>query len=177
MAPSRKTKRDPDRPRMGSGIQPDGTWIPQHPKQRPPLQPGHDLSVQHGAYVSPLKLGERTQEIADSVRPYLPTYSPAVEPTLGSYALCLVRIERGAAALEEVELETELGVEYKRKGEDDLLFNLRSDVRAWIRLAAKLAAELGITPASSARIMRDVGVGVQAAAQHRVMLERYRGEK
>jgi hypothetical protein len=177
MASSRKIKRNPDRPRLGSGIQPDGNWTPAFPGQLPPFTPGHDLAVQHGAYVSPLKLSERSQEIADSVRPYLPAYTPAMEPTLGSYALCLTRIERGAAALEEVELETELGREYKRKGEDDLLWNLRSDVRAWIRLAAKLAAELGITPASSARIMRDAGIGAQAAAQHRVMLERYRGEK
>jgi hypothetical protein len=33
----------------GSGLQPDGSFVPEFPGQRPPFQPGHEMSVTHGA--------------------------------------------------------------------------------------------------------------------------------
>lgn len=46
-----RQRRREERETAGSGIDPDtGEWSPVFPGQRPPLQPGHQLSLVHGAY-------------------------------------------------------------------------------------------------------------------------------
>lgn len=126
-------------------------------------------AVTHGAYVAPIHLGERATEIADLVRPHLPVPGEAFEGTLSQYAIVLVRIERAAAALDETEnMLARKGVKhattYARR-EDGILLQLRSDLRAWIRLSVSLASELGLTPSAQGRLLRDTGIGRAAHAQ------------
>jgi hypothetical protein len=147
--------------------------VPVFEGQRAPFRGGEATS--HGSYVSPVQLGERPAEIADAVRGFVPGWSPAVELSLQQYALTLTRIERAAAALEAVEAGLPEADRLKRKGERDQLPSLQASLRSWIRLSVRLAAELGLTPSSSARMMRDAGIGANAAAQHAALLERYRG--
>lgn len=171
----RPKRRPADFVKADSGIDADGNWTPVFPGQRPPFPAGNELAVTHGAHVSPIKLGSRPAEIADAVRPYVPAYHPGVEATLQSYAMTLTRMERASAALDAVEEGLPGADSLKRKGEHDLLLSLQSSLRAWVRLSARLASELALTPSASARMMRDVGIGASAAAQHAELLERYRG--
>lgn len=133
------------------------------------FEPGNTVAVTHGAYVSPVRLSERAQEIADLIRPTLPVGGPQVEPVLASYAIVLVRIERASAAMDAVEeAADEAGARpaglYLGKAAEPLA-RLRADLRSWIGLSLKLAAELGLTPAGAARLMRDAGAGRASAAQ------------
>lgn len=145
------------------------------------FEPGNDLGLRHGAYVSPVKLAARAQEIADVIRPSLPVYSSAFEATLCSYAIVLVRIERASAACDAVEAAAdEAGARpaglYLGKAAEPLS-RLRADLRAWIGLSLKLAGELGLTPAGAARLARDVGAGLSAQeALRRHLVERYGSE-
>lgn len=50
----------------GSGIQPDGSWVPAFPGQRPPLRPGHEASVTSGAY-SPRRVGPLAARIREEL--------------------------------------------------------------------------------------------------------------
>ncbi len=165
-------KRPEDK--AGSGIQEDGTWVAAFPGQRKPFEPGVPTLVKHGAYFDTIRLGERPAEIADAVRPFVPGYGPGVEPTLQLYGVVLNRIERGSSGLDAAE-EAFDPANPPKGHEDGVVLKLRNDLRAWIRLSVSLATELGLTPASAARIMKDVGIGAHAAAQHEALLEKYRG--
>lgn len=144
------------------------------------FQQANTLAVTHGAYVSPVRLSERAQEIADMIRPSLPVYSPAYEATLSSYAIVLTRIERASVALDQVEAAAEeaggrpVGLYLGKAAEP--LGRLRADLRAWVGLSLKLAGELGLTPAGAARLARDLGAGLSAQeALRRHLVERYGG--
>src|SRR5438093_563430 len=67
------------------------------------FEPGHELSMRHGAYSSALRLAPRTQEIAESLRDaigegYDEKFAPAIE--VGS--LALARVERAMGPLLEL---------------------------------------------------------------------------
>lgn len=47
----------------GSGVAHDGSWVPEFPGQRPPIQPGHLASVRHGAFSQRL-IGPLAEAIA-----------------------------------------------------------------------------------------------------------------
>jgi hypothetical protein len=108
-----------------------------------PFEEGNGAALRHGAYASPVKLEGRAADIADAIRPTLPLYCEADEPVLRLMGLTLVRIERAAGALEDVEDETKASA-------------LRTDLRAWISAARNLANDLGMTPTSRARLGLDL---------------------
>ena len=149
--------------RAASGIQADGSWVPEFEGQRKPFHRGNTLQLKHGAYVSPVRMGERAQELADLIRPHLPTYWAGVEPTLSGYAITLVRVERGAQAHEQAEAAGE-----------EVPESLSRDLQRWIRLSVSLASELGLTPAGAARVLRDAAGGLASQA-HAEILRQYRG--
>jgi hypothetical protein len=142
----------------GSGLDEDGGWMPQFPGQRPPFPRGNDLHLSHGAYASPLRLGERADEIAEQVRPLLPTPGPAFETTTHSYGLVLTRVEKAVAALERAEGTDD-------HAEAEKLTRLQKDLRLWLQTALRYAEALAITPASQGRLYRDAALGKTAAAQ------------
>jgi hypothetical protein len=128
------------------------------------FRPGNTYGIlpTHGAYVSPIRLGRRTEEIADSIRPYLPAHSPGFEPTLRAGALILARAEKAAAALEKAD-----------NGRGPELERLAKDLRAWLGRWLSYAKELGLTPRSAAEIMRDAYFGAASAEAARARLDEH----
>jgi hypothetical protein len=112
-----------------------------------------------------------TREIADAIQASLPFATPGSEATVELLAITLHRIRRAVAAIDRADTEGEVrtpaehGLPYAR---------LRDELRGWIRLAAKLAGDLALTPASFARLQRDLGVGADAGARAQIALERLR---
>lgn len=87
------------REHSGSGIDENGDWTPQFPGQRPPLRPGHSLSLQHGSY-SVLHLKPRAQEIAAILREQV-VESERFTVAIDSAAMVGARVETSFAALTE----------------------------------------------------------------------------
>ena len=136
-----------------SGISANGEWKPAFPGQRPPLQRNHLLRQTHGAYAKALDLAPRASEIADVLREQVveaERFGLAIE----SAAICGARVEAAIAALTVAS-----------PGE---LRRLDQDCRGWMRLWLFALGSLGLTPSSSARILRDAGLG-KAAAAHAAM--------
>lgn len=164
-----------------SGVDEHGDWTPAFEGQRPPFQPGHDLSVRHGAY-STLKLAPRADELATELRQVMPWYGPADEVAVRLLALTLARIEAATAALDVVDDRLD-GIRtadetkraqrlraYVTDGEPENLAGslqrLRDDLKGWIRLSRSLANDLGMTPTARAKLGLDL---VQArSAQSRL---------
>jgi hypothetical protein len=117
---------------------------------------GNDLPVTHGAYLNPLKLEGRTAEIADEIRPTLPSYGPADEPILRLLALTLTRIERAASALERVDQNSASDLGPYVFQDAQKFAALRADLRGWINTARNLANDLGMTPTSRAKLGLDL---------------------
>lgn len=111
------------------------------------FEPGNRLSVgnasrlQHGAYAT-VKLGPRVEEIADAVRDDVPTYRPADEIMLRLLALCLARLE----AAEEAVVASK----------PDEVARLIADMRSWVGKCRQILNDLGMSPASRARLGVDV---------------------
>jgi hypothetical protein len=112
-----------------------------------------------------------TRDIADAIIASLPFATPGSETTVELLAITLHRIRRAVAAIDRADTDAQSGT----ATEHDLpLAKLRDDLRGWIRLAAKLAGDLALTPASFARLKRDLGVGADAGARAQIALERLR---
>lgn len=118
-----------------------GEWVPAFPGQRPPFQPGHELSLKHGAYAS-VALGPRVAELADELRPHVPGYTPADEIALRILCLGLARLERSAAAVDDADPAA--------------LERLRQDERGWSNTVRRFLSELGMTPRSRAQLGLDI---------------------
>jgi hypothetical protein len=137
------------------------------------FEPGNDLARRHGGY-SLAGISDRAAEIADQVRPTLPFYSGADEPTLLLFATTLARIERANRAIEAV--DEEIGIRRPLSPymipDAPKLQRLREDLRAWIGLARRLANDLGLSPMSRAKLAENVAVAQKIGAD---LVERYGG--
>jgi hypothetical protein len=120
------------------------------------FQPGNNLPVKHGSYSSPLKLEPRAAEIANELRPLLPLYSPVDEPALRLAAITLVRVERAAAALDEIDARATSEVGTYLFEHHDKVARLRHDLRSWISTCDRLLDRLGMNPTSRARLASDL---------------------
>lgn len=120
---------------------PEG-WVPAFPGQRPPFQPGHTLTLHHGAYsdrlLVPLADAILRQAVEDT--PWL--QESRYGPTVRAWA----RAEAQAALLTEY-----LEMEGLHDGDGRLRPAEQALHRAETR-AANLRKDLGLTPLSSARI-------------------------
>lgn len=122
------------------------------------FQPGHELSMRHGGYVSAVRLAPRATEIADELRLVVPAYTAADETVVRLLALTLARIEQAMTALERLDEATSDGAElnmYVSARAPDFQ-RLREDVRAWVNTARRLANDLGLTPTSRAKLGLDI---------------------
>ncbi|MGH3053939.1 MAG: hypothetical protein ACRDL7_03055 [Gaiellaceae bacterium] len=139
------------------------------------FEKGNGAAVRHGGYAL-LGIGERAQQIADSIRPTQPAYSVADEPVLLLLATTLARIERGQAAIEAVDAASDpLGGYLAASDSPTLAPNLsalRNDLRAWINTARRLANDLGLTPTSRARLGLDIAAAQRIGSE---LVERYGG--
>lgn len=146
-------------------------WVPAFEGQRRPFEPGHELSVQHGAY-SPRKVEPLARELVDLVLAD-PDCSPAHAPR---YRLALWAWARAEA-------QAQLLTEYLAKAGEaagDGVGDLEQDrIRSAYLLLHRAEARattqrtrLGLDPLSAARLGRDRGAG--AADTARVMAELHR---
>ena len=117
-------------------------WAPAFPGQRPPFQPGHTLSMRHGAHsdrlVAPLADVILRQAVEDT--PWL------LEPRYGPSVRAWARAEAQALLLTDY---------LEREGLHDGEGRLRPAEQALHRAetrAANLRKDLGLTPLSAARI-------------------------
>lgn len=138
-------------------------WAPAFPGQRPPFEPGHELSTKYGAH-SPRKLAPVAEEYVDAVLAddslaYLrsPAYLPAVQAWAAAEAR-VVLIERWVS-----DRITEQGMEWATESAagrtSPLELLRRSDATALTH-----RARLGLDPISRAKLGKDVAQGRQADA-------------
>lgn len=131
------------------------------------FEPGHELSVRHGAYAV-VGLEGRAREVADSLEELMRdegVWRDVFAPTIRAAAVVLVRLERAEAALQQVDEAAGENPLASYVGENrDTLARLRQDARGWANTARTYLNDLGLSPASLARIARDTGVGKAARA-------------
>jgi hypothetical protein len=127
----------------------------------------------HGAY-SVVQIEGRAGEVAEALTDALVAeglYRPAFAPAVSACAVVLVRLERAHAALDQVDerMEAEgggpLAAYLGTIGEGDPLSKLRQDAARWANVARAHMADLGLTPASLARIAKDTGIAQQTRTQ------------
>lgn len=135
----------------------------QHPSQHgsdraargyswPPFQPGHTLSMVHGA-TSPRAIADRAEQVHAellAVVPYLaePKFAPAVARYL-------------AAAAREALLHEHIQAVSAERGAGKVPARMWEQATAATRLAAKLGSDLGLDPIGHARI-RALSAGAEA---------------
>ncbi len=158
-----------------------GEWVPEFEGQRPPFEPGHELSLKHGAY-APLKLAPRAEEIAAGIRDQLEEdrlYAPAFELAIARLALVWARIENASAALDKLEgMALEPATPYLTAAAElrDGHRAMRDDLKGWLRLAGQIEASLGLTTESRAKLGLDLALTGMAVTKTKreALVERYR---
>jgi hypothetical protein len=139
-------------------------WTPAFEGQRPPFQPGHELSVQHGAY-SPRKVDPIADELvrlvlADPDVPYL--RAAAYRPALIAWARAEAQVQLLSEYLEKAAAATDDGVgdlDLERVRTAYLLLH-RAEVRA-----SSGRQRLGLDPLSRAKLGKDVAIGSAVAGR------------
>jgi hypothetical protein len=128
----------------------------------------------------------RAGEVADALTAALRSeqlYRESFAPAVAACAVVLVRLERAEAALAQVDerMDAEgggpLAAYLGANGEGDPLGRLRADAARWANQARAYMSELGLTPASLARIAKDTGVAQHArtSAALRALAEHVEG--
>ncbi len=139
------------------------------------FSPGNQLAVRHGAY-STFRTSRRSAQLGAEIRDVMPLYDESDEVQVRLLGTTLARCEAASVALDKLD-EALAGME----GSDlvnglESLQRLRSDLRSWIRLAARLADGLGLSPLARGRLGVSVAqVGTEQA--RRALLERYTAEE
>lgn len=115
---------------------------------RPPFERDNTAALKSGAYVATWRLSEEVEEKSAWLREIAPVFTPADEPVVTLFAVTLCRIEKATVALDDADAAS--------------LETLRRDLRSWIGLARRLASDLGMTPASRARLGLDLALTQRA---------------
>ncbi len=126
------------------------------PDGRRTFEPGHQINVTHGARAI-VKLGPRVAKLADNLRPSVPAYAPSDEVALRLLCLALARLEATAIALAAAGPD-----EHQR---------LRADERGWANSARNALSDLGMTPASRARLGLDLHRSASLAGEIEAALD------
>jgi hypothetical protein len=122
------------------------------------LSVGHGAPVQHGAYVSPLRLAGRVEEICEVLRDSMAGYyTSSFEAAVQAAAIPAARLER---ALER--LETAKPSEYAK---------LEADARGWHRAWVAGLGALGLTPMAASRL--GLNLALAGGSAHEALLKRY----
>jgi hypothetical protein len=100
-----------------------------------PFEPGHELSIRHGAYAT-LHLRPRAEEIATRLREALgDEFEDKFTPALEAASLAAARVERALGHVLSPDVT-----------EDKLAEKLDANARAWLRLYVQTLESLGLTP-------------------------------
>lgn len=135
-------------------------WVPQFPGQRPPFQPGHELSTQHGAH-SPRKVDPLAKELADGLLadPAMTfAHAPAFRPAVWAWARAEAQVQLLSDYLEQ-RGKGGVGDLADERVKTAYLLLHRAEARA---LSGR--RQLGLDPLSRARLGKDVAQGRQADA-------------
>jgi hypothetical protein len=128
------------------------------------FEKGNTAGEKYGAYSNSLEFGERAEQIVEELRPTLPLYHPADEPALALLGATMTRVERATRAINEVDAALgEKGLNAYLGANADRLDRLRQDLRGWIGTTVRLMQELGMTPASRARLGLDIALAERAS--------------
>jgi hypothetical protein len=184
----RERKRREKAERAGSGVQADGSWVPEFAAQRPPFTPGNEAALIHGAR-SPAKIGPLAAEIRAELltHPECPAYlrDPGWRYTLESWSearaeLVLLRAWRDRMTTEESATELVLTDETedrptpgraKKRGRSQRIESVLAMIDRAERRAERLGAKLGLDPLSRARLGKDVSAARDDLAV--LLAERY----
>ena len=164
--PGTERVRGPGRPGL-SGIGEDGVWRPVNPTQRPPFQPGHDprrdkaaeASTTHGAK-TPAKVEEKAREIQAGAlgNPAWPDHlrSPMFGPAVWAWAKAEAAEDMIWSYICDQGLEMAMTL---KPGASRALMDI------WMAAhtrAGNARKDLGLTPASYAKIVKDLGLQEKA---------------
>lgn len=150
-------------------------WTPAFPGQRPPFEPGNELSTTHGAN-SPRKVAPLAAEIERAARTdpswpgYLndPGYGLAVASWARAEAVCRLLFdwlaeqdpaEWMASTLDSVTDTEKYDGGSQSRTRARRVGSVMEQLRAWESTAAKQRQRLGLDPLSRARLGRDVTAG------------------
>jgi phage terminase small subunit len=128
------------------------------------FKPGNQVGMRHGAN-GVIALQPRAAELADGLREVVPTYCASDEYMVRSLALVLARIERATAWLDEHDIFSD------KSGNMQPVLRMLS---TWENTAARLCDQLGLSPASRARLGLDLSRTNEALRQH--LDENYGGD-
>lgn len=139
-------------------------WTPENERQHPPFDPGNAVAVKHGAY-SDRFLEPR----ADAVMARLEAESPEWVRSVDAHAV------RSWAFIEaRCELLREYVQGLPLTQPDGKPWPAADDLLRWEKRAAEARSRLGLDPTSRARLQRDTGAAVAAAAGVAALAERGR---
>lgn len=143
-------------PQTDATVQP---WAPAFDGQRPPFEPGHELSMKHGAY-SVRKVGPRAEQLVQAVLTdpalaYL--HAPAYVPALVGWATAEARAALIAEWIDSMSIEQQMESGQGRTAPIEQL-------RRWDAAALTHRARLGLDPLSRAKLQLDTAAaGVDIA--------------
>ena len=118
------------------------------------FQPGNALALTHGSYAR-LRLQPRATALREELAQLVPFGTETDGPAIDLLAITLTQVERAGLvlAVEQAENAARLSV---GAPPSDRLDRLAADARAWVKTAAKLLDQLGMTPLARARLGLDV---------------------
>jgi hypothetical protein len=126
-------------------------WTPEFEGQRPPFQPGNDLALKHGIH-SPRTINPIAQAHYDQLmgNPHLPAplRMPMMEGSIRRFCETVARRDRLADWVEGMTMAEATRSDKGQTSPMELL-------RKWETTTDSKARDLGLTPASYARIYRD----------------------
>ncbi|SDN51283.1 hypothetical protein SAMN05660199_00168 [Klenkia soli] len=148
----------------------EGTWVPAFPGQRPPFEPGHTLSMQHGAW-SPRRVEPLAAEMVAVVEddPTVTWLRPVDRPALWAWARAEAQVQLLTEYLAKAAEETGDGVgdlDADRVQSAYLLLH-RAEARATTG-----RTRLGLDALSRARLGRDTAATNVDMARLMAELER-----
>jgi hypothetical protein len=153
-----------DGPEPRSGLDERGEWTAAFEGQRPPFEPGNELTKQHGAYSSTTALSkdERVAELADEIARTQPVSHEADAGAVWRLAVCYRRCELAVAAIEAADERLAGAPAAAYTDSVEWLGRLRADLRSWLSLAGKIEDALGRTPTSRAKLGLHLALGRRA---------------
>jgi hypothetical protein len=127
--------------------------------------PANKHSLRHGAMRSEIALAAdpATRELVEAITAQVPFATPGAEIQVELLGVTLRRVQLAVIALDRADEEG-----HPEKYND----LLRRNLNAWINTAAKISASLALTPASYARLTRDMGLATDASVRAQSALER-----
>lgn len=138
-------------------------WTPAFPGQRPPFEPGHELSMRHGAY-SPRRVDPLAVEMVALVEadPAIAWLTAADAPALWAWARAEAQVQLLTEYLEQAGVASGDGVGDLEKDDVRAAYLLLHRAEARASMSRR---RLGLDPLSRARLGRDVAAAQLDLAQ------------